>query len=167
MASELQLLSATADHAFATLENVVLYNWRRTTTVEGVKEIARATAQANTSTMANAVKGPRLLAFGTVEEGASLPPAHIRELMGEMMRVEWGQTTAASALVFVGEGFRASAVRGVATGLALLARNAFPHKAFASAAEGAIWLHGEARGRKIMSPSVERLEAAMAMLRRS
>ncbi len=46
----------------------------------------------------------------------------------------------ASALVFEGEGFSASMVRAVATGLALLARTSFPHHVFADVTAAADWL---------------------------
>jgi hypothetical protein len=43
-----------------------------------------------------------------------------------------------SSLVFTGEGFRASAVRAVVTGIAWLARPGFPHQVFAKTADAAV-----------------------------
>jgi hypothetical protein len=42
-----------------------------------------------------------------------------------------------SSLVFTGEGFRASAVRAIVTGIAWLARPGFPHQVFAKTADAA------------------------------
>jgi hypothetical protein len=49
-------------------------------------------------------------------------------------------STAATATVFEGSGFRVAAARLVTQGVYLLSRSKFPTKAFGSAKEGASWL---------------------------
>ena len=77
-----------------------------------------------------------------VAPDAPMPDAAAREGIAKLF-TDLGDELAGSALVYEGEGFRAAAVRGVVTGIALLVRRPFPHRIFESASSGAAWLVGE------------------------
>lgn len=159
MTSALQVVSATPDHAFGILGNVVLYNWRRETTPEGALALMAMTARARASNTC------RLLALGFAEPQAHMPSAEIRAQMARTMRDDWGPAVAASTMVFSGDGFRASAVRAIATGMSLIARQPFPHQTYKSLEEAVAWLCHEARERKTPCPDAKKLVAAMTELR--
>lgn len=74
-----------------------------------------------------------------VEEQVPLPAQPVREEMAHFMK-SVGPHVRASALVQEGDGFRAAAVRSVAIGINLVARQPYPHKVFASSLEAAQWL---------------------------
>jgi hypothetical protein len=119
--------------------------WRVHTPVEAVQEAGRrATAHAA------ARKGPiGLMTF--VQPGASIPPSASRTELAKFLR-EASAFVQASAVVFEGDGFQAAAVRSVVTGLALLARQKFPHKIFGKATDASEWLVAALRG--VLDPSV-------------
>lgn len=77
--------------------------------------------------------------FVVVEDRVPMPPGPVRERIAEFMKAAGGHVRA-SALVQEGTGFRAAAVRSVATGITLLARQPFPHHVFATVAEASRWL---------------------------
>ncbi len=74
-----------------------------------------------------------------VEEQTPLPSTAVREGIAELLKAGAGHVRA-TALVQEGSGFRAAAVRGVTTGLSLLARQPFPLHVFASATAASAWL---------------------------
>lgn len=95
-----------------------------------------------------------------VEEQAPLPPGPVREGIARFMKAAGGHVVA-SALVQEGTGFRAAAVRSVATGITLLAKQPFPHHVFATVAEASRWLVPSFEG-----VSEEELSANVAEIRR-
>src|SRR5262249_33324306 len=64
-----------------------------------------------------------------VEARTPMPNAQARDALAAFLKEASGYIRA-SAVIFEGNSFRASAVRGVATGLTLLAKQPFPHKFF-------------------------------------
>ena len=74
-----------------------------------------------------------------VPEDAQVPSTDVRTALAGMLRDVSGLVKC-SALVQEGTGFRAAAVRGVVTGLTLLARQSFPHHVFGSVGEAAGWM---------------------------
>ncbi len=159
--NELVITATTPDHAFGYLGNVILYMWRRNTTLEGVRALN------DVASVLKAAASSRVLACGAVEAGAPMPPADIRAEMSRMMAHTWASIVVASALTFEGTGFQASAVRGVATGLALIARSPFPHKVFGSVSEAATWLVARAGDTGTPAPGLPEIIAAMKKLRAS
>ena len=90
------------------------------------------------------VRGPleqqdSVLTLTVIEQSAAPPSADIRKAIARLMDSKANRIRA-SALVFEGNGFRASTVRSVATGLSLLARRPYPHRTFATVKEAAMWL---------------------------
>jgi hypothetical protein len=69
-------------------------------------------------------------------ESLSLTP-EARAALAELLR-KGRPYIKCSSLVFTGEGFRASAVRAIVTGIAWLARPGFPHQVFAKTADAAV-----------------------------
>ncbi|HZS40192.1 MAG TPA: hypothetical protein VFF06_25350 [Polyangia bacterium] len=74
-----------------------------------------------------------------VEPSAPAPPSEVRGALARIL-TEFGHELKCSAVVHEGSGFRAAAVRGVVTGLTLLARQPFPHKVFATVDEASAWM---------------------------
>jgi HEAT repeat protein len=62
-----------------------------------------------------------------VEVGAVVPDADARAALARMLR-DGSQFIRCAAVVYLGSGFGAAAVRGVVTGLAMLSRHEFPHE---------------------------------------
>jgi len=108
------------DHALASWGNVQVVIWRHVTTLAGV----RALRQACTDFGARNPEGVLLLTI--IHAGAPAPLPRVRaelaRFLGESSQIR------ASAVVMEGSGFRAAFVRGVVTGLTLLARQPFPHE---------------------------------------
>jgi hypothetical protein len=124
--STVRVLELSRDHAFGVIPGVMLYVWRGTTTVaaaHGIGEGLRLVRDDGS--------GLPTVLFGVVEASTPPPDSEPRKVLAESMKSAGGYLKA-SALGFEGEGFQASMVRGVAVGLALLARTPFPHQAFAS-----------------------------------
>lgn len=156
---DLEILESTDDHAIAKWRSVGLYVWRGTTTVRAARELARTIGLAREADP----RGPGVL-LGVVEAGTPPPSSEARAALAESLESGAGYVRA-SALVFEGEGFQASMVRAVATGLALLARTDFPHQVFADVASASDWL--ERRTRAVGAPRYQaaELQAALRELR--
>ena len=108
----------TQDYAVGVWRNVLVVDWRQRTTGDGARDVhfrlqrlARSHAE-----------GVFYLAF--VAERAAPPDLEARQTLANMLRV--GRSILAGAVVFDGAGLRGAFVRGVATGLVMLARPAFP-----------------------------------------
>lgn len=126
------------DHCMATWGGVFICIWRHETTAEGVRALSdRFSDFARTHPA-----GVALLTI--VEPNAPVPEGHVRDALAGFMRRS-ATALKTSAVVHEGTGFRAAAVRGVVTGLTLLARQPFPHRIFATVPEGCRWLAGTLR----------------------
>lgn len=127
-----QLLDASPDHLVGTVDQVLLIVWRVRTLVTAVDRIQMAYDEL----VANCPEGIGLL--NIVEQTAPMPGSDARERIATFLRE--ASRVSASAVAFEGTGFRAAAVRSVVAGLALLARQAFPHKIFPTVETAAEWL---------------------------
>lgn len=108
----------THDYAVGVWRNVVVVDWRARTTVEAVRDV-HLRLQRLTRTHP---EGVFYLAF--VAEGALPPDIEARRTLANMLKA--GRSILAGAVVFDGAGLRGAFVRGVATGLVVLARPRFP-----------------------------------------
>jgi hypothetical protein len=109
--------------------------FRCETTVDGVTTLSRLFDE-------RAREFPEGLGFLTVvDQGAALPDTRARAKLAAFMGAS--KSIRVSAVVFEGSGFRNAAVRGVVTGLTLLARQPFPHRVFSSVEEASQWLCGQ------------------------
>lgn len=130
------IYEATGDHAVASSDDVFVIVWRYRTTHEGVRACHRNFEKFS----ALHPQGAGLVTV--VELGAPLPPADVRQAIANLL-ASFAPVVKASALVHEGEGFRAAAVRGVVTGLTMLATVPYPHKVFATVEEGGRWMFSE------------------------
>ena len=126
----------TRDHAFGTWQHLVIVVWKQQTTVQALRSVGALTfALAKDS-------GHKIGLLSIVEDGAPLPTAEVRKVTADVLR---GVPIKLSAMVFEGHGFRAAAVRGVITGIGLLARTPYPHRTFAMVEDAAVWIEEETR----------------------
>ncbi len=158
---DLRIYSATPDHAIGSVGSTALYVWRGVTRLEAMPILDVSTAAA---AAAAASSGGVLTLFGIVEEGAELPSSEVRKALAIQMEKLGALGGVASALVFEGSGFRAAAVRGVATGLAIVARQPYAHRVFSNVPDAARWIVADVQARGIMLDLLGLIEA-VAMLR--
>lgn len=123
---------ATPDHVLATWKNVVILVWRKETTVEGSHAAKRVY-----DNLANECPGGVFLCT-IVEAKAPAPASDARKELANFLAGCSGKMIM-SAVVHEGVGFTAAMVRSVVTGLALVAKLPYPHKVFATVAEGDAW----------------------------
>lgn len=129
----LQMIRLERDYCLASWGRVFIVIWRHDTTMEGVRELDRQLA----SYAPSAPGGCGLLTI--IEQGAPMPSSEVRTALARFM-TDGARVIRSSAVAFEGAGFRAAAVRGVVTGLTMLARQPYPHKVFATMSEAAQWL---------------------------
>lgn len=139
MGDDLEVVETTRDHAIATWRTVTFYVWRAGATTRGAGLFRDTVGRIRAARPG----GPGVL-LGVVEAGTPPPDGPTRQALADGLSRGSGYVQA-SALVFEGDGFQASMARAVATGLALIARPAFPHQVFASVDAGSDWLEGRVR----------------------
>ena len=84
------------------------------------------------------------LQLRTAEDGSGelhgiVPSAAARAELARTFEI-LGDTIACSALVFEGDGFRAAAVRAIATTISQVSRSPFPHRVFSSIEKAGEWM---------------------------
>jgi hypothetical protein len=131
---EPQVLTHDEDHLTATWGPVYLTVWKKEVRVDAARAIQFALRDFAAST-----PGGRVACLTVIEEGAPLPSADARTALANMFRF-WTDDLICSGVAMMGTGFRAAAVRGVATGLSLIARQPFPHRTWASIPLAASWI---------------------------
>lgn len=154
-----QIQAMHPDYCMASWHRFYVDIWRANTTVEGVREL-------KTGFTAFAAEHPTGVGLLTiVESRAPLPSADARAALAAFLA---GAASAIkySAVVHEGTGFTSAAVRGVVTGLTLLARPPYPHKVFATVPQASQWFanHFHEGGKPVASFS--ELVGALAELRR-
>jgi hypothetical protein len=126
--SERERATERSPFTFVTWENVFVAVWRRAATEESVRLLAER---------GQGLPGKRC-AVHIIESGAGLPTAGTRAALGRLMQ-DRESRLACLAIVLCGEGFWASAVRGVLTGVQLLAPK-LPMRFFSDPEAVAQWL---------------------------
>jgi hypothetical protein len=117
----IRVLAATSDYGLATIDSVFMVVWRDKTTAHGVADL-RSQCEAFAKS-----KPAGVLLFTVIHDGATAPDPPERRGIAEFLKAG-GRWIKASAVLMEGNSFRAAFVRGVVTGLTMLARQAFPHK---------------------------------------
>lgn len=130
---ELLLQEATDDHIVLASGSLIAVVWIKVTTLGGIAALSAALEQQAASFPGG------LYQLTIVEEGASLPAAAERAELTKFLAGA-AHHIRRSAVVHEGVGFRAAAVRGVVTGLALLAQLPYPYQVFATLEQAALWL---------------------------
>jgi hypothetical protein len=108
--------------------------WLRETRLDAVTRANQFVTQ-----FAESLWPARFSLLTLVEANAPLPTSGARAGLAHMLRAN-ADALVCSAVAFAGSGFRAAAVRGVATGIAVMSNHQFPHRIFASIDEAADWL---------------------------
>src|SRR5262249_34587794 len=126
------------NYCMATWRNFAVVIWRKDTTAEAV-------GQWRTLLQKIATTSDAICLLTVVEPDARPPPSEVRDALAGVLG-EFGKLIKFSAVAFEGTGFRAAMVRGVVTGLTLLARMPYPHKVFAGVEEAVRWMCSNAAG---------------------
>lgn len=132
--TEPRLLGTDSNHRTGTWGPIFFVVWIgevEVRTAQGIQGRLRA--------FANSLPGGRAVLFTVVEGTAPLPSSQGRTALSNILSF-CSREVLASAVIMEGDGFRASAVRSVATGVAMLARQPFPHRVFRKIDEGAAWV---------------------------
>jgi hypothetical protein len=148
-----RIYESTVDHAVGTYRQMVMTTWRCRVTPEAVLSVRRRSE----ASFASDAKG--IVFLVVVEESAQSPSKDARQSLAELLRAH-SEQIAGGAMIFEGSGFRAAAVRSVATSMAILARTEYAFKVFPSVENAAIWL-GPLSG-NVLAPD-EIVEAAQAI----
>ncbi len=106
----------------------------------------------------------RIGLLGVVEANGNLPPADARAALSRLLQVN-SPWLIRSAVAFEGSGFKAAAVRGAATGIALLSRQNFPHRIFGGVSAATAWLAEGLAAELGISANGEELAAVIAQVR--
>lgn len=130
----LQLEHCDTSCAVGTYRNIVIVVWYLDTFPESVRMVG--------ALLGRMQQGVGLIQI--VDEGCNALSADARRELELMLRKGAGHI-GCSTVVFEGQGFRAAAVRGIVTGLALLIRTAFPHHIFATKATAVEWICAQLR----------------------
>jgi hypothetical protein len=148
----------THDYTVGVWRNVLVVDWRERTTGDGARDVHfRLQRLARTYP-----DGVFYLAF--VSEHAAPPDFDARQTLANMLKA--GRSILAGAVVFDGAGLRGAFVRGVATGLVMLARPSFPFVVCSLDDAGRLFAdmasaHGSSFDAKHFIPEAKALRAAM------
>jgi hypothetical protein len=143
---EERLICASPNEAFASMRDVFVTFWRQESTPDGVRLLAVECEKFRRG------KAHGVGMFTVVEARTPMPNTATRQVLANFLQ-HGGSYIKASAVLFDGNSFRASAVRSVATGLSLLAKQPFPHKFFTSAFDALQFLD------ETLPPKVERSDS--------
>jgi len=156
--SPAQLVALEKDYCLATWHEIFILIWRHETTLDGLRALDHALRDHERTYPG----GCGLLTI--IEQGAPMPSSDVRTAMARFM-TEAARIIKSSAVTFEGAGFRAAAVRGVVTGLTMLARQPYPHKVFATVDEAARWLSGSLKATAQVAIDSSALLGALGALR--
>ena len=122
------------DGVFAHHRNVLIWSWRASATpltCQRMRVQLLALAKANpTGAGAITIIGPDV----------GIPPDEVRKLMVKARQEAAVYDMRGGAIVYEGDGFRGSVVRGVVTSLMLLATNIYPQAVFGDVPSALAWL---------------------------
>ncbi|HTV26083.1 MAG TPA: hypothetical protein VMG12_45620 [Polyangiaceae bacterium] len=159
-AAEPQVLVRDGDHLIFVYERFLATIWQVETRPDAVQQLVRFAAE-----LAARLRPSRYCLLTVVEQSAVLPTAAVRADLANMLRDSTPHLIR-FATAIEGSGFRAAAVRGVATSIAILSRQEFPHRVFASTDAALPWLV-EGLARELgAAPGVEELASVLDYLRR-
>jgi hypothetical protein len=117
---QIRVLAACHDYGVGTWANVFVNIWRHETSNGAAKAVRAACDRFGE-------EHPRgVLLLTVIHDKAPAPAPAARHAIAEWLKN--GRYIRASAVVMEGQSFRAAFVRGVVTGLTLLARQPFPHQ---------------------------------------
>ena len=144
-----RLLGCDPNHRIGTSGSVFFVLWKGDVECRIAERV-----QVSLRAFAQSLEGRRAALLTVVEHGAPLPSSDARTALANILRYNADEVLA-SAVVMEGDGFRASAVRSVATGLALVARQPFPHRVFPRTLDATEWLAQRLSGEPGSATAVE------------
>lgn len=122
------------DGIFATYRNVLIWSWRGPATTLTVQRM-------RLQLLAHAKGHPEGGGVVTIiGRGVAIPPDEIRKAMVKARREASCYAMRGSAILYEGDGFRGSVVRGVVTGLMLLASDIYPQAVFGDIDLALVWV---------------------------
>ena len=122
---------ATLDYALATWGNVFIVIWRRNTTAAAVQDLHLQCKRFG------AIHPEGVLLLTIIREGAPAPDGSTRSALASFLKS--ADYIRGSAVIMEGTSFRAAFVRGVVTGLTMLAHQPFPHQVCSMEAAGQLF----------------------------
>lgn len=140
-------------------ENLLLVVWRHATTRDGVAICREHVLQRCSS------RGCEFALMTIIEPRAQQPDAAARDALAALMH-EGSKWIQVSALVFEGTGFIAATIRGIVTGISMLARQSFPHRVFDSVSEASSFIERKQLRTNQTPFAAWRMESSVAELRR-
>lgn len=144
------------DGVFGHYRNVLLWSWRAAATPITCQ---RMRVQLVSLARANPQGAGAITVIGT-EVG--IPPDEIRKLMVKARRDAAQYDMRGGAIVYEGDGFRGSVVRGVVTSLMLLATDIYPQSVHGDIPSAVAWL---VKRMKEAAPPANELTAAVKQVR--
>ena len=129
LSTTLSVVASDRNHLIAIHRNILIVDWLNETTVTAVRRVS-------TSLRSIAERHP--IGIGLVqivERGTRSLGADARTALANMLS-ENRKAMRCSVVICDGEGFRASAVRMIVSGVALVSNPGFPHEVFADVASG-------------------------------
>lgn len=153
-----QIYEQCPTHALASWDNVFVVVFRTDTTEQAVRALHRECAKFGRATS----KGIFLVTV--IEQGAPGPAPPERKALAQCLS-DISSCVRGSAVIIEGHGFRSAMVRGVVTGLTMLAKQAYPHQVCSLV--GAAELFQKVASSTGMVFRVDRFRAAMAEFRQT
>jgi hypothetical protein len=147
--------AVSANHCVAEWDAFLVVIWRQLTTKEGIAAVGEALDHVSAA-------GQKVGVVIVIEPTAAPPSSAARKGLAEVFSSR-ADVVVAVAVVPDGSGFRASMVRGVVTGLSLLARFPYPYKVFNKIDSATAWLAPQVGG---AATKAALLANAIAQLRR-
>ena len=130
---EFEIVHSDVHCSIGTVRNVALVVWRVETPLKNVRVLAAELQRLRAKN-----SRIRLGLVQVLEAGIKPLESDVRSEFGKMLQ-SGRDYISCSSVVFEGEGFRAAAIRGVVTGLAIFSRTAFPHTVFAKVEAAVDW----------------------------
>lgn len=153
------LVHLDRNQALFTWKNVGVVIWRGTADAAAVRRIEYAATELLS-------RHPERMVIMGIVETTAVPPSEEMRVLSAATNDRLAQRGAiAFAGVFAQSGFFGSVVRGIVTGLTLLARNNYPFKVFSGHREAIVWF-ADMLGQKGQRLNVDECAAVIDDLRR-
>jgi len=130
----LHIMAHDGDHLVFTYQRLFSMIWQHQTAPTAVNRAFQYVRD-----FAESQSPRRFCLLTVIESSATMPSSPARARLAMLMR-ECSAHVIRSAVGFEGSGFRGAAIRGVATGIAVVSKHQFPHRIFADVEAATEWL---------------------------
>ena len=155
----MRVASEDRNHVTFTWGPIVGTIWKDETLVRAVYELRDIFVE-----LAAAMPRGKAAVLTIIAANAPLPSADARTGLVNIFG-ESANAVVCSAVIMEGSGFRASAVRSVATGIGLIAHQPFPHRIFSNVSTALAWVKPELQRQIAMTINAAQFEADFELLR--